>query len=493
MIRQKFLLLLFAFLSVLLWPSAAEAQIQPGWSPPYQLSAAGTKASEASVIADDYGYVHAFWTEDLTDGSTSVLQYARYDGWVWSTPIDIQITSVLNPIKGISPFVDENGRLHLVWTTGQSSAIRYTSAPVHNALSAQAWETPQLIPVAADRAKIVVNSQDVLHVIFTDLIGPETGVFAVRSLDQGVTWSLPIWIDPDVPENQGPGSLQVQLDDADGIHVVWFYISLVFVSGDWVRYAHSLDGGQTWSYPFTIDKVGEEGGSQQLNAASPVMTVSGQTVHVVWAGSEQNHLRNHRYSTDAGRTWSTPTRIFGGLNGQAFEALAVDGAGRVHYFGQIRYPQGIYHSMWDGELWSEPDLIYLISRNSTDPIGNRIHAHHTHPAILAGNQLVLTFADSPPEPERRLFVTTHTLTDIPQSHLMSTPTPTSLPTLSPGAEALPELTEVVGSATPLPADLRREPPIADTHDPGEAILYGFVASVFLIGGFVVFRLLRVIR
>ncbi|MBK8900852.1 MAG: exo-alpha-sialidase [Anaerolineaceae bacterium] len=491
MIRQKFLILFVALLGVLLWTFDAEAQIQPGWSPPYQLSASGTKASEASVIADSYGYVHAFWTEDLADGTTSVLQYSRYDGWIWSTPIDIQIGSVVNPIKGISPFVDDNGRLHLVWTTGQSSPIRYTSAPAHSALSAQAWETPTLIPVAADRSKIVVDSQGVIHVIFTNLNGSERGVFAVRSKDQGRTWSLPTWIDPDVPAEQGPGTLQVQLDDAGGIHVVWFYISLVAVSGDWVRYAHSLDGGQTWSRPFTIDKVGEEGGSLQLDAASPVMAVTGQTVHVVWAGSEVNHLRNHRYSTDAGLTWSEPTRIFGSLNGQAFEALAADGAGRIHYFGQIRYPQGIYHSIWDGEEWTEPELIYLISSNSTDPIGNRIHAHHTHPAILAGNQVVLTFADSPPEPERRLFVTIHTLTDIPQSHLMSTPTPTPIPTLAP--EAGYDITEAVAGPTPLPVDLQGGPLATDTNDPGKVLWYGFAASLLLISGFVVFRFIRVIR
>src|SRR5207247_1489570 len=111
---------------------------------------------------------------------------------------------------------------------------------------------------------------------------------------------------------------------------------------------------------------------------------------------EQSY-RNYRYSTDAGLTWSVSERIFGELNGQAFDGLAVDGAGRVHFFGQIRYPQGIYHAIWDHGTWSVPDLVYLILQgdSSTEVMGDRIHAHDTVPVVRAGNQLVLTFADGP--------------------------------------------------------------------------------------------------
>jgi hypothetical protein len=149
-----------------------------------------------------------------------------------------------------------------------------------------------------------------------------------------------------------------------------------------------------------IDQYVQES-DHNLTAASPVMIVQGQTVHVIWAAGSQAY-RHHRFSTDAGQTWSAPRQIFGELQGQAFDGLAVDGAGRVHFFGQIRYPLGIYHAYWDQTQWTPPSWIYLIAQEGEE-IGDRIHAHHTHPVVRAGNQLVLTFADPPADPNRRLF------------------------------------------------------------------------------------------
>ena len=150
---------------------------------------------------------------------------------------------------------------------------------------------------------------------------------------------------------QLPSSLSFSLDDSDGLHATWGYA--VFddtATGDivnWIRYAHLLKGEEQWS-TFTIDKVDKtlEASGYQLNAAGPVMIVSGHTVHVIWAGGKL-HYRHHRFSTDAGLTWRNSTRIFGELNGQAFDGLALDGKGRVHFFGQIRFPTAIYHSIWD--------------------------------------------------------------------------------------------------------------------------------------------------
>jgi hypothetical protein len=157
------------------------------------------------------------------------------------------------------------------------------------------------------------------------------------------------------------------------------------------------------------------------------MIVQGQTVHVIWAAGALPY-RWYRYSTDAGRTWSESVQIFGELHGQAFDGLAVDRAGRVHFFGQIRYPMGIFHSYWDQTRWSKPSLVYLISEDGSEgSMGNRVHAHFTLPVIRAGNQLVLTFTDGPADPNRRLFVMYRTLDDILPLENMPTPDPTATP------------------------------------------------------------------
>ena len=60
---------------------------------PYRLSSEAGKASEASLVADQYGYVHCFWTETLFENQHTIIQYARFDGGTWSAPNDIYITS----------------------------------------------------------------------------------------------------------------------------------------------------------------------------------------------------------------------------------------------------------------------------------------------------------------------------------------------------------------------------------------------------------------
>jgi hypothetical protein len=210
-----------------------------------------------------------------------------------------------------------------------------------------------------------------------------------------------------------------------------------------VRYAHSLDGGRTWSAPFTLDELDFESGHLLTNA-SPVMAVSGQTVHVVWAAGDFPY-RYHRVSTDAGRTWSAARQVFGGLHGQAFDGFAVDGAGRVHFLSQIRYPQGIYHMTWDQGRWTPPTMIYMIAQEGGE-IGDRIHAHFTHPVVRAGNQLVLTFTDAPADPNRRLFVMHRELDDL--EPLEPLPTPPSTAPLVAAPSPSPQFSPPTSTPTP---------------------------------------------
>ena len=458
------------------------------WSLPFRLSSADGKASEAYIVADQYGYVHVFWTEYLPDDRT-IVQYSRFDGESWTVPFDIYITRPFVPIENLSPFVDQHGTLHLVWTEALGKFIMYTRAPAHDALSSQKWETPYLIDIPADTIRLKIDSKDVFHILFTWKIGLQTGVFYSFSEDQGVTWSEPVWLDQDILSGYSPASLQFELDENDGLHAAWYYIAQDASGGDWVRYAHSLDGGITWSSPFTIDRAGELGDEvdYSLSAATPVMIVNGQDVHIIWAGGKL-HYRHHRYSRNLGRTWSTPTRFMGDLNGQAGDGLVADGQGRVHFFSQIRYPQGIYHAVWENNRWTAPVLVYLISLGDGDPIGDRIHAHRTFPIIRAGNQVVLTFTDPPPTPNRRLFTIHRTLEEVlplsieptPLVEITSVAPPTPRPTLVP-------LPTFVSSPEPPLGNL---PSTTPPPDPGNGLLAGAVPSILLTVGTVIILVLK---
>ena len=467
-----------------LWIHGAEAQEQNDWSSPFRLSTDRGKASEAYLAADQYGYVHVFWSEELDD-ERSIIQYARYEGETWSTPIDIRVTEPFSSIGNVSPIVDLNGNLHIVWTEGQTGPAYYTSAPAHDATSAQKWQQPRLLKVPADRIKLQVDTKGFLHVLYVKFLGQEPGIYYMRSEDQGVSWLGPLWLDPDILPDHGPRALNFEIDESGGLHAVWYYVPHEAVGGDWVRYVHSLDGGNTWSQPFTIDRLDESAveSDKKLSAAGPVMAVQGQNVHVIWAGGEL-HYRHHSYSRDAGKTWSVPRRIFGDLSGQAFDGMTVDGVGRVHYFAQIRFPMGVYHAVWEEGEWTEPSLIYLIRYSSSDLAGDRIQAHNTHPAVRAGNQLVLTLADNPSDPGRRLFVMERTLDDVAPLEPVVTPTPVVNPVPEPSATPSP-------TATPLPPSFDQAAPISPTGTPtpDRTIWLGLVPALLLIGATMMTRLL----
>jgi hypothetical protein len=491
MSKQRIGITLLAIsLLAIFWIAPAQAQ-GGGWSEPYRLSSDAGKSSEGYLAADQYGYVHCFWTETLFANQRKIIKYARFDGTTWTKPNDIYVTS--QEIRNVSPVVDQQGRLHIAWAEGLTGPAYYTYAPANNALSAQSWAKPLQINVPARTVYLRVDSRGIFHILYINQT-EESGVYYIRSEDTGITWSEPVWLDPDILPGHIPDSLNFELDENDGLHAAWFYGSRELgARPDWVRYAHSLDGGHTWSAPFTIDRY-LEGSNHNLTNASPNMIVQGQTVHAIWAAGSLPY-RYHRFSIDAGLTWSGPVQIFGEIHGQAFDGLAVDRSGRVHFLGQIRYPMGIYHAYWDQTRWSKPSLVYLIVDEGSEEgigedIGDRVHAHHTLPVIRAGNQLVLTFADGPADPNRRLFVMYRTLDDIlplenmPTPDSTATPVPMSSPTLS-QPTPMPKWTATPPSLEPAEAQ-----PLGRVPAPDLAIRVALVPTLLIIGVTMIIRLYK---
>ena len=114
--RITIVLLAISLLSIF-WSAPAQVHAQDdGWSTPYRLSSEAGKASEAYLAADQYGYVHCFWTETLFENQRWVIKYARFDGATWSKPNDIYVSDI--GMRNVSPFVDQQGRLHLAWAEG---------------------------------------------------------------------------------------------------------------------------------------------------------------------------------------------------------------------------------------------------------------------------------------------------------------------------------------------------------------------------------------
>lgn len=460
----------------------ANAQVQDNrWSVPKRLSSEGTVSTEGFMVADQFGYVHVFWYEYDPPSGLSTLQYSRFDGKIWTDPVDLFIIQADATNAHASPFVDQLGILHLVWTDTQFGPINYSQVLVEEAVSAQNWQKPIRLNIPAGINKLVVDSRGVIHVLYAAGYGDQPGVYYMRSADQGWTWQNPVWLDPDNLPNYTPRTIQFALDEADGLHAVWYYEDSVASRGDWIRYARSIDGGESWSSPFTIDKDNEDSG--RLYFSDPVMIVSGQSVHIVWAS---NLNRWHRYSSNAGLNWSSPARFMGDLEGQAFDGLAVDGADRVHFLSQIRYPKGIYHAYWDQDGWSFPSLVYLIQWTSNEVIGDRIEAHDVHPVVRAGNQLVVTFASEPGDRERQMYFIARTLDDIPQETVIPLPTSTPIP-LTDQVEST-----LTSTITPVvePITVDYIPPAPNYAHPSNLLWIALIPSLLLLGGIVLYQVRR---
>lgn len=483
----------------LFWVILVEAQVQGNqWSEPYRLSGEEGNYLHCSnqIVTDQYGYAHAFWFEDGLSDGRFIIQYSRFDGETWTSPIDVYATQQDSGVLDqLSIATSQNDMLYLVWTEGGSQRQRpvyFTSVPVYNALSAQNWQKSVRIPEVSDayRIKLQIDSRNVFHLVYSKFFEPQPGIYYVRSDDWGETWSDPIWINPDILLGYSPESLEFELDNQGGLHVVWNTNSSEqdAQEGGLLKYAHSLDGGDTWSIPFTIAEDNNEPGNT-LSFPGPLLAVQNQTVHVIWAGGDLTY-RNQRISSDRGQTWDTSRRIFGSLNGQAWDGLTADGLDRMHFLGQIRYPQGIWHAYWDKNHWVGPELIYLIARNHTEPIGERFHAHCVHSAIRLGNQLITTFYDRSDERPPALYAMYRTLDDVPQEVVQVLPTLTPAPTPSVQLPLPTSTAETVLLSRP---KATLDPEIAQSvpdnlAKPGSVFWLALIPTSLVIGGVIVFQL-----
>jgi hypothetical protein len=467
--------------SIVHYASAQSSQTR--WTNPELLSNENSQSSLAYMTADQYGYLHVFWSEiDPIDSRQSII-YSRFDGENWLPPLDIYLGGTDTVITTISPYVDKQGTLHLIWSLSNSGPLLYSKAPAHDAYTAKNWSDPLFVPAFGLFAKLIVDSKGVLHVLYTDFYGEAPGVFYIRSDDQGDSWTSAFQLDPDIPEGLAPFQIEFDKDEEDGLHVLWYYVDPLTTAGDWIRYSYSKDGGETWSIPFTIDKADED--SDELRMSNPEFKVAGNTVHVTWAGDNMLH-RENRYSPDAGQSWTQTTRIMGNLVGQALGGgLGSDSINRVHYATQVRYPMGIYHSYWDQNGWSIPSLIYFITGSPEEAIGDRIQAHNVRVAVRNGNQLVVTFTDSPAVQPMGLYEIHRTLNDAPAYDPLPTPSPIPSPT--------PTLTPEIVTIEPTLALKIPEVPDSQsnaTYQPASGIIWGVLVSLAILLGFVIFRLIQ---
>ena len=351
-------------------PSVAQSS-SISWSVPINLSNTPQSSTHPAIVADGFGNVHVFWSEDVGGlpqkyadqgqgthvGNT--IMHKQWDGTSWSEATDVLISPDDPIAEYVSVAVGRNNELHAVWT-GQST-IYYAHAPAWQAGAAHAWSQPVVIATDSARTEwessVTADAKGIVHIIYATR-GDEPGVFHTRSTDGGQTWEPVTKLSrPFDALEQSISRLKIITDGADRLHAIWTTVDAEGF-GQAVYYARSTDGGVTWS---DAKQMGYKGPGDFHVGWPSIASVGDSEIHLIYSAGPNSQGRYHRVSYDGGATWSEPDHVITemeGLNGP--NQMVVDGAGQLHMMVNMRTVTqifGIFYSQWNGTTWSPVTMI----------------------------------------------------------------------------------------------------------------------------------------
>lgn len=484
---RRFCVLFCLFLWILsAIPAATQGNGGAQWERSITISNPAYFAHSPTLVADQMGQVHLFWTEALEVDESGrslmpaldVLVYRQWREGIWTEPVDVLASPDNAGIWQSFAAADGCGVLHVVWVS-RANNLFYASVPVASAMLVHAWSPPMQIatglPTSQLPAAIAVDSQNALHIIYTTRdVGSE--VVHIVSQDGGVTWAAEVSVSAAMQAFPQPGlvssSVALNIDTEGGLHVGW-----TMVDGEGfgvaVLYSASKDGGQTWTPPMI---VGERATGDYEADWLSIATVDAERILLVWAGIGMPPGRSYRFSSDGGLTWTEPTHFMQGLGGET-EAIrmVVDRAGVVHLLTPARTTDssmvrssGVRYVYWTGSAWSAPQLLLRenpedqggLATSATIRLGNEIFVAW-HNQIRGSVELSRGITVSPalsPQPFAACLYDHEQLPEEPQD-----------PVTDPSAEP---------TSVPLP-DINRLPPV-DTQQGLSAILPVFLLPTGLI-------------
>lgn len=347
-------------------------------SKPIKITHTGKYAYTPFVVSDKNDTLYAVWSENFSevqayDLNLDTIYFAQKIDSAWSDPIDIFASSENGQARVNRLRIDSRGNLHLVYT--EWPGIVYAKTSITTAGNPRDWQSTH-IAENAWMADIAIGADNVVHMVY---ILDRKGVFYISSEDGGQTWSSPITIwDASSSAPESSNSVRIEVDNKGILHVAWDITAAT--ENQWtpigIAYARSVDGGITWKNDFSF--------SGKDDYPSIGFDLQGR-IHLVWDNTTASMLgRGYTMSTDGGRTWFSPERIFPGFRGTTrWPAMTLDSAGTLHLFtsadSQVASGTRIFHSQWENSKWSEPELVS----------GNLIAVEGPSVAVSNGNHLDL--------------------------------------------------------------------------------------------------------
>jgi hypothetical protein len=411
------------------------------WSPRQRIPGIHKDAFTPYLVADRNRTVHAFHSQPgRTDASQEVIVYSRWtlqDGW--TPPTDIVFPLLRAQASILGALLDGQGVMHIVFFGGDDAVanLYYSRAWASNAGTRRAWSPPELIGEGAITPRTAALASDAHGNLTVVYSGKRRGVglYTTHSSDSGATWSealqmflvarddLQAWADDD-PRAWNP---QVARDSAGRLHLTWVVVGREG-NGKAIYYASWDADAKRWTAPLLLATVGPD----DYEVDWPSITAYHDDLLLIYDDHSPPE-RMMRTSKDGGQTWLDPVAVMAPTVGEyGTAAFAVDGGDRLHVvFGDRARGLNLWHSVWDGGGWREPEPIAPPTEASAYRKGpEEYHPSRPHIVVSQGNVLLAAWQTDPGRPHNGTW-SAYKVLDAPELPAEPLPRPPSWPASQP--------------------------------------------------------------
>jgi hypothetical protein len=393
-------------------------------------------------------------------------------------------------VKGA--LLDQDGDMHLIFLGGDGSDanVYYSRAPAAMADRAPAWAEPVMIGEGAIKDTAALAGDD-LGNMFVLYGGAREGVglYAVHSTDGGDTWSAPTVValthDPELFVWGIRFSAGLYVDQDQQLHTVWAHNNQSG-QGREIYYARLGADHKSWSAPLLLASTNEDKLGQVTEPS--IIGYGGELIvfYSEWPGSSPKRVM--RRSFDGGRTWTDAVAPFASLGQYGETDFVIDNDGVLHLvLGDRIRGLNLWHSVWIGDRWQEPQPI-APSSEADRFVEGPLTFHPWWPELVVsqGNVLLVTWETDPGAAHNGTW-SAYKVLDVSELPLVPLPTPAISPTIAP----TPSPTPPVPTPTPSnrPSSIEQIDRAANEVEdaPARPLIVGIVPVILLISGIVLVR------